>query len=79
MALATQHDSRSIPHLKVVHQSRVKGKALITILKGALEWPLIGVQALDVILECINAGEAAVTKLTLDPWTIGGVDLKMTL
>jgi hypothetical protein len=71
--------SCSISHLKVVYQSRVEGKALITTLEGALEWPLVGVQALDVVLQRIDAGEATIAELTLDPWTIRVVDLKMTL
>ena len=63
----------------MVHQRRVERKALLTTVKGALEWPLVGVKAFNVILQRIDASEAAVTELALDSGAVGVMNLEMTL
>ena len=63
----------------MVDEGRVEGEGLGAPLKCALERSLIGMQALDVILQCINSSETSITELTLDTRSVWVVDLKMTL
>ena len=49
--------------------SELGGKLLaITTLKGALEWPLVGMKAPNVILQRINASEAAIAETGTGLW-----------
>ena len=66
-------------YLEMMNESRVEGEGLGAPLKGALVWSLVGMQAFDMILQCINSGEASITELTLDARSVGVVDLKVTL